>query len=129
MCGASDDQKKLEHEQVSFFNTMMSQASQVFGSSSEIFNDLKDAFSPIVAAGPNQKGFSLPEESNLKSQAITETGQAYKNASEAVKESEAAVGGGNMALPSGAEIGRNLSVANSAAAHGAGELNQINEAN
>jgi hypothetical protein len=100
----------------------------VFGSSSSVFNDLVNAFSPVVASGPNQEGFSAGEKSNLDSSAITQTGQAYKNASQAVKENEAAVGGGNVALPSGAEIGKDLSVANSAAAQTASEENQINEA-
>ena len=128
MCGASSEQKQIEQGQQSLFNQMTQQAQQVFGGSSQVFNDLVGAFAPIVAAGPNQHGFSMPEKSALTSQAITETGQAYKNASQAVKEANAAVGGGNMALPGGATIGRNLSVANSAAAQTASELGQINEA-
>ena len=107
---------------------MMQQAQQIFGGSSKVFNDVVGAFSPIVASGPNQHGFSAPEKAALDSQAITQTGQAYQNASQAVKEANAAVGGGNMALPSGAEIGRNLEVADSAAAQTAGELSQIDQA-
>jgi len=100
----------------------------LFGNSSQVFNDLVNAFSPVVAAGPNQEGFSAGEKSNLTSSAITNTGQAYKNASQAVKENEAAVGGGNTALPSGSQIGTDLSVAEGAAQQTAGEENQINEA-
>lgn len=108
---------------------MGSQAQQVFGGSSSAFNDLMDAYSPIVSAGPNQQGFSPGELSNLNSQAVTQSGVAARNASTAVKEAQAAVGGGNVALPGGAAIGTNLSVANSASQNEANELNQINEAN
>jgi hypothetical protein len=104
------------------------QAQQVFGNSSQVFNDLVSAFSPVVAAGPNQEGFSAAEKSNLDSAAITNTGQAYKNASQAAKENEASVGGGNTALPSGSQIGTDLSVAEGAAQQTAREENQINEA-
>ena len=37
----------------------------------------------------------------MNSQAITGVGQAYKNAKAAVGNQEAAVGGGNVTLPSG----------------------------
>lgn len=128
-CGATGAQNTDEKQQQSLAQTMQSQAQQVFGASSSTFNDLMGAYSPIVAAGPNQKGFSPGEESNLNSQAITQSGVAARNAMTAVKEANAAEGGGNTALPGGAAIGTNLSVANSASQNEANELNQINEAN
>lgn len=128
MCGASTAQQQLGQQQSQFFQTLTNQAQSVFGSASGVFNDLVSSFAPVVAAGPNQEGFSAPEKANLDSAAITNSGQAYKNASTAVKEADAAVGGGNQALPAGAEIGKNLQVAEGAAANTAGELNQINEA-
>jgi hypothetical protein len=85
-CGASDEQKDIGQQQTAFMQQMMGQAQEIFGNSSSVFKDLVNTFAPTVAAGPNQRGFSLPEEAALKSQAITQTGQAYKNASQAVKE-------------------------------------------
>ena len=128
MCGATDSQKQVGAEQTSQFQTMVNQAQEVFGNSSSVFNDLVNAMQPIAASGPNQEGFSAAEKSNLDSSAITNTAQAYKNASQAVKESEASVGGGNVDLPGGAQIGADLSVANSGAAQTANEENQINQA-
>jgi hypothetical protein len=127
MCGATSSQNQIEQGQQSLFNTMTSQAQQIFGSSSEVFGDLVKSFAPIVEAGPNQEGFSAPEKSALDSQAITDSGNAYRNASTSVKEAEAAVGGGNVALPGGANIGRDLSVSTSAAENTANELNQIEQ--
>jgi hypothetical protein len=128
-CGATPDQIKDEKAQQSLMTTMASQAQQEFGSASSVFQDLYNTFAPTVAAGPNQQGFSAPEKASLDSGAITNTGQAYRNASTAVKESNAAVGGGNIALPSGAEVGRNIEIANEGASRTAGALNQIDATN
>ena len=128
MCGATSGQQGVANQQTSLFQQMTNQAQQVFGSSSQVFQDLTNAFSPVVEAGPNQEGFSAAEKSNLDSSAITNTAQAYKNASQAVKENESAVGGGNVDLPGGAQVGADLSVANQGAKQTASELNQINEA-
>ena len=128
-CGASQEQKDIGQQQTAFMQQMMGQAQEIFGNSSSVFKDLVNTYAPTVAAGPNQKGFSLPEEAALKSQAITQTGEAYKHASQAVKQANAAVGGGNDALPGGADIGRNIDVANAGAAQTSSELNQIDQAN
>lgn len=128
MC-ATSGQKDAGQELNSIEKQLHEQGSLIFGASSHVFNDLMSTFAPTVAAGPSQMGFSAPELANLNSQAITNMGQASRNASQSVKEANAAVGGGNMALPSGADIGRNLSVANSAAAETSRQLGQINEAN
>lgn len=129
-CGASDSQNKIEQQQESQYAAMQQQAQQVFGASSSVFNQLQKTFAPIVAAGPSQKGFSPSEESNLKSAAITETGQAYKNAKAAVGNATAAQGGGNdPGLTSGVTTGVDTAVATAAAGKTADSLNQINEAN
>ena len=129
MCGASSEQKEIEQKQSALLDQMMNQSQEVFGDSSQVFKDLQSSFSPIVAAGPNQNGFSPAEESALRSNAITETGQAYRNASTAVKEANAAFGSGNEFLPGGSEIGRDVQVANQGAAQTAGALNKIDLAN
>jgi hypothetical protein len=129
-CGASAGQTAALNTQTAMTQQFQQQSQQVFGNSSSVFNDLMSTFAPTVAAGPSQQGFSAAENSNLQSQAITQTGQAYKNAKEATGEAESAQGGGNNSdVTGGAKIGTDLSVANSAAAQTSSELGQINEAN
>jgi hypothetical protein len=128
-CGATAGQNQVGNQQMSFYSQLQNQAGSVFGQDSAVFNDLMSTFAPTVAAGPNQQGFSPQELSNLNSEAITQTGQAYKNAKEAVGNSEAAQGGGTSSLPSGANVGADLSLAESGANQTASELSQITEQN
>lgn len=128
LCGATSAQNNLANEQSSFFSNAIQQSQQIFGKDSTIFNSLMKTFAPTVAAGPSQEGFSAAEKSNLQSQAITETGQAYKNAKAAVGNAEAAQGGGMSVLPGGARVGADINLATSAANQTANELGQINQA-
>lgn len=128
LCGASTEQKNLQGEQSGFFSNAMGQAQQIFGNDSQVFNSLMKTFAPTVAAGPSQQGFSAGEKANLNSQAITQTGQAYKNAKSAVGNAEAAQGGGITVLPSGAKVGSDVNLAVGAANQTATELGQINQA-
>ena len=129
-CGATQQQKDIGASQQQFYQTLQGQLSAVFGDSSSVFSDLMATYAPIVAAGPNQTGFSAAEDANLRSQAITGTGTAYEHDSQAVGENIAAQGGGNVpGLVSGTNIGTNLSLAESAANQTSGELSQITEAN
>lgn len=129
-CGAGAAQTQIQNQQMNAYSQMSQQASQVFGDSSTVFNDLISSFAPTVAAGPSQKGFSAGEESNLNSSAITQTGQAYRNAKSAVGEAESAQGGGNNAdLTGGSKTATDLGIAESAANQTSGELSQIQEQN
>lgn len=105
MCGASSDQKQIAQEQKQNFQTLSDQAGQVFGAGSQVFKDLTSAFEPVLAAGQGQSGYTPAELATLKSQAITQTGQQYRNASAAAGERAAAAGGGNALLPSGTQAG------------------------
>ena len=126
LCGASSGQTAVGNTQTSAYTQMTQQAQQVFGNSSTVFNDIVNTFAPTVAAGPDQQGFSAGEVSALKSQAITQTGNAYNNAKYAVGNAQAANGGGNVAdVSGGSNTATDLSVANSAAANTASELNTI----
>lgn len=128
-CGASSQQNAAQAAQANAYTQMTQQAQQIFGASSQVFQQLQNTFAPTVAAGPSQEGFSAAEKGNLQSQAITQSGVAARNAQQAVGQSIAAQGGGNNpALQSGVNTGINLSVANAAAANTANQLGQINEA-
>jgi hypothetical protein len=128
-CGASQSQKDIGASQQAFYGTLQQQMSAVFGDSSTVFNDLMSTYAPIVAAGPNQEGFSATENANLKSQAITGVGTAYENARQAVGENIAAQGGGNVpGLVSGTNVGTDVNLAASAANQTSSELSQITQA-
>jgi len=136
MCGASSQEKQalaneqqIGQAQKSAFEQLTSQAQSIFGSSSQIFNDLTSAFQPILAAGPGQNGYSPAELANLRSEAITQSGQQYRSAAQAAGERSAAAGGGNTFLPSGATAQMQANIASQGAAQTAGELSQINTNN
>jgi hypothetical protein len=124
-CGASKQQGQIEQTQQSYYNTLINQAQTEFGNASQIFNDLTSSFEPILAQGPNQNGYSEAELANLNSQAITQTGQAYRNAAQAAGERTAAAGGGSQVLPSGAAAGINANIATAGAAQTASQLADI----
>jgi len=129
MCGASGQQKDIGASQQTFMNQLQSQAGQVFGASSTVFQNLLNTFTPTVQAGPNQQGFSPAELAVRNSQAITNAGTAYKNAKAALGENNAATGGGNTGLPSGAAATEATELANAGANNTANQLNQIQEEN
>lgn len=129
-CGASPAQTAALGTQTSLTNQILNQGQQVFGSSSKVFSGLVNTMAPTVAAGPNQEGFSAAENANLESQAITENGQAYKNAKAATGNAIAAQNGGNNpSTTSGTTAGVDANLASSAASNTANELGKIREQN
>ena len=124
MCGATSAQKQQQTSTASAYQTAVGNAQSVFGSSSTVFNDLMNTFAPTVAAGPSQNGFSGQTLSNLNSNAITQTGQEAKNEKAAVGNAEAATSP-TSSLPSGGQIGSDLSLAENAGNQTASELSQI----
>jgi hypothetical protein len=129
MCGASAGQKASASAASALSVQMAGQATAVFGASSAVYTALSNAYSPIVAAGPSQQGFSAQEASNLNSEAITQTGTEYKNDKEALGNAQAAQGGGNVALPSGTTTAADEQLAANAGNQTASELSQITQKN
>lgn len=129
-CGASGAQNAAQAAQASAYTQMTQQASQVFGSSSQVFNQLQSTFAPTVAAGPSQQGFSAQEVGNLNSEAVTQGGVAARNAQQAAGESIAAQGGGNeAALQNGTNAGVKANIDVSAAENTANNLATITQNN
>lgn len=65
MCGASSAQTAAQQQEANlatsegnFYNTMTQDFNQVFGENQNILQSITSAMSPIIAAGPNQQGFS-----------------------------------------------------------------------
>jgi hypothetical protein len=73
-------------------------------------------------------GFNGAELNNLNSQALQGTGQSYANASQALKEQQAATGGGNAYLPSGVQSQQQAGLASSAANQESNQLLGIQQA-
>jgi hypothetical protein len=99
--GASSQMTNLANSQANFTNQLMADFGTQFANQNNILSTLNKSLSPIVNAGPNQFGFSGAEVNALNSQALQGGAQSYANASRALKESQAAQGGGNTLLPSG----------------------------
>lgn len=115
MCGASQQQKDIEASQAAFYDTLTSHYNTAFAESEGILGQLKSSFEPILKAGINQQGFSEGELNNLNSQAVTGTGANYAKAADALSKQQAASGGGNTYIPSGAKTQQQLQLASSAA--------------
>lgn len=128
MCGASDEQKQLDQEQTEFYNQAMQQQSQVYGEDQQILQAMTGIYEPILAAGPNQQGFSAAEKNSLDTQAIEGTAQNYQGAAKAVNEQIASEGGGNTYLPSGAATQLKAETAAASAQQESSEEQQITQA-
>ncbi len=124
MCGATSAQKGLQSSTTSAYQTATANAQSVFGASSTAFKDLMSTFAPTVQAGPSQNGFSGQTLSNLNSSAITQAGVEAKNEKAAVGNAEAATSPTSN-LPSGGQIGSDLSIAENAGNTTASNLSKI----
>lgn len=127
MCGASKQQGQIAGSQQNFYSQMINQASQVFGNSSSVFNQLVKTFSPTVANGPNQYGFSAAQDANLRSGAITQAGQGYRNEKQALGDQQAAAGGGRAVMPAGYTAAQNAALATNYGNQTSNALSQITE--
>jgi hypothetical protein len=127
MC-ASDAQNQLQTEQMDFYKNLQEQDHTTFGEFQSILPQITSAYSPILAAGPNQYGFTPGEENNLESEATEGVATDYKNASQALKEQQAARGGGDTYLPSGVDDTESENLLASAAAQRSSEGLQIKQA-
>lgn len=124
MCGPSKQQEQIAGQQASFAGTLQSNYATQFGAQSAILSSLNNAMSPIVAAGPNQQGYSAQELSALNAHAINTAGGAYKNAAQAVS-GQLAGRGGDSGLTSGVDAQIKGSLASSAAGNASNALNTI----
>ena len=101
-CGAPSGQTQLASEQGAFYQQLTANASAEFGVASNLVAEFNKEFSPIFAAGPNQKGWNAEESNAINSNIVTTEGQATKNALQASMSSTNGLGGGNEYTPMGA---------------------------
>lgn len=115
MCFVSKGLQGVGNAQSNLFNTATQQGQAEFGATNAEFNDITKTMNPIVEAGPTQAGWSAAQSNAINSQTINQTAAAYKNAAVAVKGDIAGQGGGNIALPSGANLGTEEALAEAGA--------------
>ncbi len=124
---ASAAQDQLSQEQANFYQELSANYATVFPQQQKILDALTSQFSPILAAGPNETGFSAPEESAMRTTAADTTAQAAQQASVALGSKEASMG--DSSIPSGASLQLDSGLLNSAAQENAGLQNQITQQN
>jgi hypothetical protein len=106
---------------------LQSYAASQFADQKGILDSLNKSFSPIVAAGPSQQGFSAAERAALNTSAINNAGAAARNARQAAGNFSA--GQNNTSgLQSGVQKQINASVDSAAANQLATTQNQITQA-
>jgi hypothetical protein len=113
--GPSAEQRAAEQRQAAFSQQLMDQYKTAFGNQNAVFSAIRAVYDPILAAGPNQYGFSNAEDTTLRTQASEGTVANYTQASKAAAERIAARGGGNSFLPSGTEAQITADIAGAAA--------------
>lgn len=128
MCGATQQQKDIGAEQEAFYKQLTAQYSVVFGEQQSILKAMTDIFQPILAAGPNQRGFSDAERTSLNTTAEEGVARNYEHALTAEKENQAAAGGGSEFLPSGQQQLTEAEFTRAGAEQTAAEQQQIEQA-
>jgi hypothetical protein len=126
--GASSEQSNLAKSQAEFYDTLTKDFGTQFAEQGNILSKLTASLSPTLLAGPNQFGFNAAEVNALNSSAIQNTGQQYQNAQKALQEGQAAQGGGNVYLPSGANQQQAAQLASSAANQTSNQLLGVQQA-
>lgn len=96
MCGPTGAQQQLQQEQMDFYQQGQQEAKQTFGEQQGILQQLESVYEPILAKGPNAKGFSQAEEQDLNATAVDQTAQNYARAAKVAGEQIASEGGGNV---------------------------------
>jgi len=128
MTGPTSQQVTLQNEQIQAYQQAQQLTAQQYANQQSIYGPMVGMFQSIFQKGPNQEGFSGAEKSQLDAQAVEGTAENYSQAAKAVGESEAAEGGGNNPLPTGAQEQTKAEIATSAAQEESGQETQIDQA-
>lgn len=126
MCGESP-QGKLADAQTDFYKQAQAEANTAFQEQQGMIAQFQSIYDPILAAGPNQKGFSAAEEENLNAQTVEGTAENYAGALKALNKNLAAEGGGNIDLTSGQQTQLRAELAASSAGEQSKEETQVQE--
>jgi hypothetical protein len=116
MCGPSQSEQNLSAAQTQMYNTLSSNYNQTFPEQQAITGALTSAFQPILAAGPDQEGFTPSEKNALETQNVENVATNYGQAQKTAADILAGRGGGDTFLPSGTSADILAQNANAAAA-------------
>lgn len=114
MCGATGAESKIQAEDIATLQQYDQEQQQQYARQTELYAKVNSVLQPILAAGPNQRGFSDEERNNLNAQAVEGTAENYQAAARAVNEHLAAQGGGNTPITTGGAAQLQAEVAQSA---------------
>jgi hypothetical protein len=128
MCGSTSGQQQISDSQQQMYQTLNQNYATTFGQDQAITSALTAQFQPILAAGPNQQGFSPGETQALNTGATENIAQNYAQAQKATAQQLAARGGGNTLLPSSVSANILAQGTNAAAAQRASAQNTIQQA-
>lgn len=125
MSGPSSEQLQLQDTQLQFYKAGEARAGQVFNMQQGLLKQMQAVYGPILNRGPNARGLSDAERSDLNAQAIQGTATNYAHAARAVGEQLATRGGGDNPLESGVDQELKQDVALDAAGEQSREQSQI----
>lgn len=94
MCGPSNNEKFLQQQSMNFSTMLQNNYKTLFGNQLDVLNKIGRSISPILAAGPNQRGMSAEELAARNTQAINASGAANRAAQQAARTYGAGQGGG-----------------------------------
>ena len=100
--GPSAEAKANENAQTNFYNTMVDEQSETFAQQQDILSQIQAVSAPILAAGPDQYGFTPAEDQALRSSVINNSAQQTQNAVNATELQQKQASGGTPVLPTGA---------------------------
>lgn len=84
MCGPSAAELNLQASESQFMNTLQANYAQNFSNQQAVLSHLNSVLQPVVAAGPNQTGYSPQELAALNAQAIDTSSANYANEARAL---------------------------------------------
>jgi hypothetical protein len=109
--GASGAAKANETAQNAFYDSMTNEQSTTFGESQDILSNLKNTWTPVLAAGPYQYGFSTGEDATLRGDIVNAGQIAETNTENAALTREQQESGGASTMPTGGQAAVNAQVA------------------
>ena len=128
-CGPSSAMKNLNSQIQSFSGTMVTEANQIFGDVSGLFQSLKGSLDKVVAAGIDQQGWGAAESNAVTSQIMDQAAADARNEKAAAGNAISAIGGGNAVTPSGLATAVTLSTNQAVEAAKSQQLEQATFAN
>ncbi len=126
--GASTQQTTIANNQEGFMNTLQQDYGTAFSGQKNILAGLEKAQQAVLAGGPSQFGFSVPQTTALNTMATSANAAAYQSTKAQIGEGEAGAGGGNTYLPTGSSGESLATAAASSAQNLASSKNKIQEA-